>query len=166
MDIERINNLALAVLGALVMEWPAEAEPLPQRQGIVAGLPAWDCEQIIVAIENSFSHSGDVSTEVRDFQQAGATWGIRGVALAVWIIRCASTEQSINNRVILPAMDALTAEAEIIGRDGIAVQNVLMDAQRSGLLAGCNGLSFDQWQTQGPEGGFGGSVYRLRVSFI
>lgn len=155
---ERLYAIARQVLdlaGAALATTEAGA---PARQYVSDGpLVAWDCEQIVVTVENTYSHRGDVSVE--DTSPLDCLV-MRAAVLGVWVVRCAPT---LDDDGTPPDANEIDTNAAIVLADPMVLLDAIVDAYRAGLLLGCHGLAFQQWQGVGPEGGLTGGVLRLRV---
>ena len=167
--MNRIYDLAHAALDAVTTRWDYDAEPLPTRQSIAVGEVAWDCEQLIVAVESTANHVGDVAVEVYESMQAAAGFGLRFVTLGIWLVRCVTaqpTTNSMSGEVYPPTLAQLDHDASIVLADVTSITNAVSAAQKAGELAGCNGLVHERWEALGPAGGLVGGVLRTRASFI
>lgn len=167
MTTSRLFNLASAARDLLVQDWPTDdtiASPLPDREYVNNGAVIWDCEQLVVSVERTFGIIGDVTQEIFDAQYG--TMALRAMTIAVWIIRCVPDIDSSGQEIILPTPAALEESAAELLADEDQVIAILAKAQREGRFAGCESLAFENWQAQGPEGGFGGGVTRLRIGLV
>ncbi len=160
---DRIWLLAQAVRDAIHVGYAVEGVPLPDRQFVSPGLPAWDCELLAVQAERTFGHAGNLATEVLEPQLPAAGHALRGVTCAVWLIRCVPTIHDDGSNVTVPSVTEEEAAAAVILRDAQLLLNVLVAAQRAGDLPSCSGVAFEQWTNVGPQGGLGGGVLRVRL---
>lgn len=162
------NNVYLfarAVLDAVNAHWPApgDAEALPDRQYVTFGNPAWDCEQVVCSVQRMFSVESDVAAEQII---SGPLFFMRGIAVAVSIIRCVPVPDDSGDVILLPSDTELEAAAQIALVDSEAIFNALVEAQLAGELAGCSGIAFDNWVAEGPEGGLGGGTQHVRLAMF
>lgn len=155
--------MANAVKAALEAGYAAAAVDLPERVFISPGLPAWDCELLAVQVEASIGHEGDIASEVLQPRLPGAGHAMRALRVALHMIRCVPTIDSVADEPVVPTEAEEEDAAETILIDAQLMLNCLVAAQRAGDLPGCSGLVFEQWQNVGPEGGLGGGILRLRV---
>ncbi len=164
-DVDRIYAMADAALAAVVDGWPAEAQLLPEKQYVSAGLVIWDaCEQLAVEVEGTAGAEADLATQTLIQNPAQAGWAMRYVRLAIWIIRCVHDISVAGDTLAVPNAVDIDADAQIILADAQATLNTLIAAVRAGTLGSCSGLLFDAWDAQGPEGGYGGGVLRVRLA--
>lgn len=164
-DIDRIYVMADAALAAIVDHWPAEAELLPEKQYVSAGMVIWDaCEQFAVEVEGTAGAEADIATQTLIQNSAQAGWAMRYVRLAIWIIRCVHDLSVTGEVARVPTGEEIDADAQKILGDAQATLNALVAAVRANELGSCSGLLFDAWDAQGPEGGYGGGVLRVRLA--
>lgn len=163
--VTRLYDIARAFLDAVVDGWPAEAPPLPSRRYVSNGLVFWDCcETLAVEVERTFGIEADPSVE--QIIQVPGLLGMRAATIAVWLIRKVVDIDEQGEAVVFPAADEIEDDAQVVLADAQAVLNVLIDAQRAGTLATCQGVAFENWTAQGPEGGLGGGVLRVRAMLL
>lgn len=159
----RLYDLAGATLDLLTTDWPTDeaiALALPARQYVNAGDVIWDCEQLVVSVERTFGEVGDVTVE--QFDSHTATMAVRAVTLAIWLIRCVP---DLNEQGPPPAIDIELAAAATLA-DADAITGILAARTRLHEWAGCESAALENWQAQGPMGGFGGGVLRARVGLV
>lgn len=159
-----LYDLATAALDAVYAGWPAEpdAEPLPDRHYVSDGAMVWDgCEFVTALVDATFGTEGDVSIE--SFSQLGLGLGMRVALIGVGIFRCVPT---VDDDLKPPEPQAIDDSANLILRDAMALHNVLLAAQQAGEIATCNGLAFERWQSQPPQGGIGGGVLTFRALML
>lgn len=157
-------DLAEATRDALVAGWPAppDAEPLPDRRYISNGTVIWDdCESLAVMVEATYGMEADPVLE--QATAMGLGFAIRGAIIGVAIIRCVPDMDDDGHA---PEASAVEESAAMILTDAMAVFNTLVAAQQNGQLATCNGLAFDRWASEGPQGGLGGGVLRFRAMLL
>lgn len=160
-----LYNLASNVLDAIVAGWPVGATALPERQYVTFGDVAWDCEQLVVAIERVFGIDGDVTGET--YIQDGTLRGFQGVTVGAWLIRCVpDIDSALDGQLIFPSVADLDASAQILCADPIHMWNTIASAQAAGAIASCNGLAFQDADPAGPLGGFGGTLLRVRMQIL
>lgn len=150
---DRLYQVARVVLDTVV----ATLENPPPRRYVSVGNPAFDCEQVVVSVDRTLGHAGDIAQEVT------APLGclvMRAVDIGVWVIRCAPT---MNDDGQAPSAASLEASAAALLRDPVVILNGLVAAHQAGTLAPSRGLGFLNWQALAPEGGFAGGVQRIRL---
>lgn len=162
----RVWALAETALELLVANWPTDgsAAALPERRYVNFGAVIWDCEQVVVSVERTFGIGGDVTQE--QFQADYGVMALRAVTLAVWVIRCVPDIDSSGTQIILPTGAEIQAAHEVLSADADQLLAIFTKQQRLHNFAGCESLAFENMQAMGPEGGFGGSVTRLRAGLI
>jgi hypothetical protein len=163
---ERIYNVAreaLEIAVAALNTAAAEAAPgtpeaaavAPARQYVSDGpLVAWDCEQVVVTVENTFGHQGDPTAE----RSLVDCLTMRAVTLGIWIVRCAPTMDDDGEP---PPAETIDSNALVTLADPGIVTDAIVSAYKAGAFG--YGLAVEQWQGVGPEGGLVGGVLRLRV---
>lgn len=165
--MSRTYDVARTALDLLVADWPADPDvalPLPARRYVNWGAVIWDCDQIVVSIERTFGHTGDVSAEQIDVQPM--TMAVRAVTLAIWIVRCVPDIDASGEQIVLPTPAELEASAQVFAADTDQVLAILARRQRQHDFASCDGLGFENCLASGPEGGFAGGVTRLRAEIL
>lgn len=158
--MSRIYDLANSTLAAVIERWPMTATELPERQYVIVGTPAADCEQVTVAVERTYAHTGDVALEQIVSVSTNVAF-MRAVALSVGVIRCVPVQDDKGDP---PAAAEIDRSAQEITADADAVLECLIVAQTNGELAGCGSLAFEGWDTYGPEGGLSGGFLRVRMA--
>lgn len=162
LPIAALYDLAQATLDAVVAGWPAEATPLPERQYISDGAMVWDgCEFLTVLVDATFGTEGDVSIET--IIQMGMGFTLRAALIGVGIFRCVPT---VDDEGAAPDPSEIDSSAHVVLTDAIALFNVLAGAQQAGRIATCNGLAFERWSGQPPQGGMGGGVLTFRAMLL
>jgi len=157
---DRIWDLAGDVLAAIESGFASDDVSLPTRRYRTYGVPAIDCEELVVALEASLGTEGAVNQEVTEPLLAKPGHAMRSVRFAVWLLRCHPTVQDDGNP---PTVTAEEEAAELVMQDAQRLLNVIVAAQRAGDLPACGGLAFEQWTAITPNGGIGGGVLRLRM---
>lgn len=161
LDPAELYGLAADVLAAIEAGYPAapSAHALPDRRYVSDGpAVADDCADgaLSVAVERMFSHAGDLAEQFVQQQPPEPSYALRGVTVAVRLVRCSPVDKMI-------AVADIEDAAEVTLADPIRLWNALRAAQASDDLAGCSGLAFESWEGYGPEGGLAGGVLRVRL---
>lgn len=156
-DPSRIFDVCEDVLGAVVTRHGA---PLPARQYVAAGLPAWDCELVAVWCESTIGIDGNVSVEALEPMRRAAAHSMRAGVFVVTIARCAPTP---GPRGAAPSTDTEETVARTLYEDAQRILNSLLAAEKAGELGGCHGVAFQQWAPIGPEGGYVAGELRVRI---
>jgi len=160
---DRVYVLARAALDAIINNWDADAEPLPERQYVAFGLVAWDCEQLTVSISRTYGVEADVAAEQLVSNQMFA---MRGLEIEVSLIRCVPVADTSGDVIIIPTADDIEASARIAAIDERTIMNTLIEAQQDGDLGGCHGIAFGGWSAEGPNGGLGGGRLAVRLALF
>lgn len=160
--VDRIYTVARDILDTLTAGYATANADLPARQLVTPGLPSWDCEGVYVQVERVYTHDGNVAGEILQAATDHPGHALTGCVVAVSILRCVPTLED-GPRPKIPPAAAEEAAAELILTDAQRSWNILLAAQRAGEIAGCNGLAYDSWTSDGPAGGIAGGVLRLRV---
>lgn len=155
---ERLYGIARAVLDVTVDALAASEAGAPARAYVSDGPAiAWDCEQVVVTVEGTFGHKGNVAVE--DVSPMDCLL-MRGVTLGVWVVRCAPTIGETEEDP--PPADDIDANAAAVLADPMVILDGIADAYRAGLLVETHGMAFQNWTGIGPEGGLVGGVLRVR----
>lgn len=157
----KLYTVARQVLTVVSGGLSAAGRPAPSRQYVADGnLVAWDCEQLVVAVDSTQGHQGNVAVE--DLGPAFAM-APRAATLGVWLLRSAPM---LDDEGTPPAAAEIDANAEIVLADPMVMLWYLWHAHERDELAPCKGLSFQRWQALGPMGGLTGGVLRLNVDLV
>lgn len=151
---DRLYNVARAALDIVAAAYVDLDVDLPERQYVADGTPAWDCEQVVVYVERTFSGLADQETVA--IQECLL---IRSASLWVEVVRCVPV---LDDRGDAPAADDIEASAQVILADPLIITNALVAAYRAGTFGGCKGLVLEGWESLGPEGGLAGGRQRFR----
>ena len=129
----------------------------PARQYVADGnLVAWDCAQLVVAVDSTQNTDGNPAAEY----QGPAAMAARVATLAIWLLRECPT---VDDEGQPPTAAAIDASAQVVLADPTIMLDALWTEYRAGTLIGCHGLAFQRWQAVGPMGGLTGGVLRLNV---
>lgn len=163
---DRVWLLAQAVKTAIVAGYVTASVELPDHQFVAPGVPAWDCNDglLAVQVENTYGHSGSVGVQTAEPLLAMPGHALRGATIAIHLIRCVPTiDDDGGDDVSFPSADEEEDAAEVILRDAQLLLNVLVAAERAGDLPGCNSIVFLQWLNVEPLGGLGGGILRVQI---
>lgn len=158
---ERIYDAAEQLLTAVVVH---HGGALPARRYVSAGAPVWDCELVAVHATGGFPTEGPVGTVASQPNMRGAGFALESAQFGITIVRCTpAVPESKGAQVKLPTVEAEQAAALALYTDVQRVKNALVVAAKAGELPGCSSLVFEQWTTEGPEGGMVATVRLVRV---
>lgn len=155
---DRLYGIARVVLDTVAAGLATAGHDVPARQYVADGnMVAWDCEQLVVAVDTTQNHQGNVAVEATDLAFAMAA---RSATLGVWIARCCPT---VDDDGSPPPADEVDASAQVVLADPMIMLDCLWRAHAAGDLGSCKGLAFQRWQAIGPMGGLTGGVLRLNI---
>jgi hypothetical protein len=151
---DRLYGIARAMLDCVAGALTAP----PERRYVSDGpLVAWDCEQLVAAVERTISTSGNAAVEVQDPSLA---FVMRSATVGLWLVRCCPT---MDDDGTAPTAEAVDASAQVVLRDPTVMVRALWSAQQAGTIGGCRSMAFLGWQAVGPSGGLTGGVLRMAV---
>lgn len=178
MSDSAVVDLSAAILAALVEGWPVFAAPpfnypdlaaLPDRRYVWAGpLPAYDCEQVVVAVERTFGSEGNPSLE-RIVPISDGVPYLRTLVAGIHVIRCITDFTADSGSVTGPGIATaatMTKESNAILTDVDVVLECLIRAQNVGKLAGCGDLALENWRATTAQGGLAGGITRVRLNLF
>lgn len=134
-----------------------------ERAGLTAGLPAFDCEQVTVAVISL----GDAQQSTLSTLGAGRrhmSGAINLIGFRITVLRdCVST---IDESGDFPAVDEMRADAEKVHQDVWAIWTRIRRLMMSGSLFGgrCSKLFFDGARATATEGGMAGWEIDFRAN--
>lgn len=156
MQPDRPYGTARAVLDQLVARLPALDVDVPERRYVSIGLPALDCEQLVVSIDRIVGHEGNPGSESNNPVRCLI---MRAVELTVWLVRCVPTLDDDGNA---PSAESIDDSSELIAGDPQAILTALLGAYRDGDVGSTWGVVFLDWRALTPQGGLAGGAQRLR----
>lgn len=151
-----VNGYAAAITDGLVPDDLA----LPEFRKVVPGLPAYDCAGLFVHNESSFSHTGNIATQIVEPQLAQAGHALVGIVVGVHLVRCVPVQDDNGNP---PTVDQDEDASTIIYTDEVLMYDSVVAAQRASVLPRCSGVAFQSWTSITPNGGVGGGILRVRL---
>lgn len=165
-----LTDLASAALNSIVTGWPTfdpsdwpNKVALPENAFVSLSLPAWDCEQLVVATERTFGSEGSPSQERIVPISDGVPW-LRVLVLSIQLIRCCATVDQTLDSPTFPSPNTMTTEALQILTDADLVLQCLIRSQQRNELAGCGGIALENWKALPEQGGFHGGLTRVRLA--
>lgn len=159
-DPDRAYTIAGNIVDAVVAHYDAVGVPLPGRQLVTPGLPAYDCPMLAVHVERIYPHDGRVGVELQPQLEGEAAFYLRAMSVGLYLLRCVPT---LDNQGNPPAADLEEAAAADILRDAVHLWRALSGAIDAGGLPGCGGVAWEGWETITPDGALGGGVLRCRI---
>lgn len=154
------KDVADAVLAAVVAQADAADVTLPSRRYVSNGAPAVDREQVTVHVRRTFAHSGDVTVQVAEPLVGAVGYAMRGVELAVTIMRC---EPVPKGQQAAPPVAKIDESAGEVLTDADLIHDALTAYGRS---SGCNSLAVTEWTALDPEAGFVGGQTTALISLV
>lgn len=153
---DRLFDAAQALLDTVVAHYVTAGVALPDRQFVSDGTPAWDCEQVVVYVERTFS-----GTLENENTRPLNCLVVRSAQMVVEIARCTPVFASEYDDSP-PAADAIQAVSRQVLADSMHMTNAIVAAHQAGELGGCKGLALVEWESLGPQGGLVGGRQRVR----
>lgn len=164
--VNTLHELCLATLKAVNDFYVAEDQPIPSRQVVSAGPPAWDCELVSVWCERTNPHSGDVmgNDPTPLVGSVGST--LRAASLVITICRCSPDviEGDGYNGIVHPPEAEVTEAARLMHYDEPMMVEAIRQGASAGVLPNLNDWGLADWQIIGPMGGLVAAEMRFRVS--
>lgn len=163
---DRWYQAASDLLAVVVAGYAAEGVPLPARQLVTPGVPAWDidvapCDGLVgVYVERQFSYAGNLAQEVIEPLYPAVGFATRGAVVSVNVLRCVPV---LTDQGLPPAATAEEAAAATILGDSQLLVNTIVAAVRDGEIGGCGSLALEGWRSLGPEGGWAGGALTVRL---
>lgn len=161
-DLFDLADEVLAVCEAALALIPAG---VPARSYVGHGLPAIDCEQLVVSTYAVPEADTAPRTLPLDRAFRSRYGSLILPMLVVSIVRCyPSVTLGGRQQPILPSTAELTAASQLIYEDGWQLWNALISAKRAGAFGGlCSELARDPMMPVQPEGGFAGWTIPLEL---
>lgn len=159
-----LHEKAVAFLDAAVaaLDW-TDAGP-PVRAYVNAGMPAMDCEQLVVWVEALGESLFRAGAGAESRAKAINRGGLAKATVRLQVIRCVPQPKLAGARLTWPDPTDLQAAAATIDADGWAIWLGLNDALKHGALsAECAGAERLGAEKLLPQGGFGGWNFAWRV---
>lgn len=155
-----VADLAAEVLAAIVAAYADEAIDLPARQYVADGPPAYDCEQVVVALVRLYPGLPFLENPSAPVLQATL---LRTVTLAVHVVRCIPT---VSDRGKAPSAAVLGASGVRVLTDAYMVPTSLVRAWHAGTFRGrCESFGIREAVPAEPSGGFGGTIVTMDAQF-
>lgn len=140
-----IFDIATTLLDSVVAIYADASVPLPTRQCVVEGTPAWDCEMVVVYLRRTYPRYAELPLRCS---------GLRSAELHISIIRCASTPQDDGTP---PTCATIESFSSLILTDAWLLPAGLSETSFNGGLGfPCDGIEIGDLIVNGPDGGFGG----------
>lgn len=150
MSADQLYTIAQDLLEAVVDVYATAGVSLPDRQVVVEGLPAWDCESVMVSLRRVFRGLPNIQSA----QQTLLCAGVRTAEYHISIIRCASTPDDDGNP---PTPTTIQGFSKPILTDAWVLVSGLQTAALDGDLGiACDSILIGDLAVVGPEGAFGG----------
>jgi len=134
---------------------------LPERRLRSPGLPAYDCDELVIWVERVFPFDGNVTVETVPTLYADPAYMTRGAELSICILRCLPDGDAQGNPPAVADEEAATAA---ILADPVLIWQALIAAHEDETLPGCGAMAFGSWESVTPDGLLGGGVVRVLLS--
>lgn len=153
---DRLYAAARALLDQVVAYYAEQDVPLPPRQFVSDGTPAWDCEQVVTYVERTFS-----GTLENENTRPLNCLVVRSAQIVIEIARCTPVFANEYDDAP-PTGEAIEAVSQLVLADSMHLTNAIVGAHQAGDLGGCKGLALVEWESLGPQGGLVGGRQRVR----
>lgn len=164
-NVGDLHAAAVAFLAASVDALDFTPAGSPSRAYVNAGMPALECEQLVVWIEDIQESRFRVGTGAEARAKAINRGGLARYLVQVQCVRCVPVMQIKGaNTLVFPSPTEAQAAALVIDEDGWALWVGLNYALKHGTLhKRCLGAERLGAQKLVPQGGFGGWTFTFRV---
>lgn len=156
----RLADTCATLLQVVADGLEGEGITVPERRYVTSGAPAYDCEQLVVALTRLYP--------AIPFQDDPALPVLRAVLLraasvAVHLVRCVPTPtQSSRGGAALPTAAALDDAGMTLLTDALMMPVVTVRAWHDGsFLSTCEQMGVREVLPAEPDGGFGGTIMLL-----
>lgn len=162
--VDRIANIAVLVLDVVRLGLDADGLVAPERYYVSPGLPAWDCEQLVVTAFRIYPVAATPATPLQVAESFRASFAQRAVELRITLLRCIPTvDEDLPGRLVIPSPADMQAAAVGILKDAQSMSNHLAAAVTNGTLPGCSGVMMQEWHATAAEGGLAGGLFVVSV---
>ena len=161
-DLFSLATEVLDVAVAALDQLPALA---PTRRYVGHGLPALDCEQLVVSTYAVPEMNTAPQAAALDRQFRSRFGSLTAPLLVISVVRCYPVVTLNSKQVaIFPAPAAIEAASALIYDDGWQLWNGVMSAKRDGAFDGlCSGLARQPMMPIQPSGGYAGWTLPLEI---
>lgn len=150
-----LYDLAAGALAIIEAAYAEREVAVPARRYVGDGLPAWDCEQLVVWVEQvPVGRADQPELSVDDCLH------LRAALLNIDTVRCAPPMSAKGDA---PTVAAIDASAQRVLADPMVQFNALLSAYRAETWSAPKALAFDSWLSLGPDGGFVGGRLTVRA---
>lgn len=158
----RIYDVCADLLAAVQTR---HGSPLPARQFISAGAPAWDCELLAAWCERTAGlGSADPNVEAAVAHSREPTHAMRYGVFVLTLMRCTpAVPDTVGAEVVLPTVADEQAASSQLYEDAQRMLNAVVAAEKAGELTECHSLALVDWRIIGPDGGYVAGELRLRI---
>lgn len=162
--VTRLADTADSLLNVVAAGLAAAGQPVPERQYVAEGPPAYDCEQLVVALVRLYP--GLPFLEDPSAPVLKATL-LRSATLAVHVVRCIPTLKSgPRGGEVFPTPAELQASGMAVLTDAYVMPTCVVRAWHDGTFLGlCDAMGVRELVPAEPQGGFGGSIMTVDMQF-
>lgn len=160
---DRFYELAAILRDEVVARWPADAQPLPERQLVHTGFLPVDEPAFAVCVTRIFGTVGDPAFE-QFASRVTDVWYLRAMAFDLTIDRPAATfDVQGDQEVRTPPAAVIEAEAQERLQDAAALTRCVIEADEAYAFGRSIPVAFEGWTPRGPEGGIAGGSFGVRI---
>lgn len=161
-DDTRLADTAAALLQVAADGLVAAGRTPPERQYVTSGAPAYDCEQLVVALVRLYPgvpFQDDPSLPVLRCVL------LRSATFAVHLVRCIPTlKEGVRGGSTMPAAADLDASGMDLLTDALVLPKVVVGAWHARtFLDTCDQMGVREVLPAEPQGGFGGTIMIVDV---
>ena len=158
---DRTYDIARVLLDAVIAEYAASAcdVPLPSRRYVAHNIAAWDCEQVTVWVEQTYTQGGAL-TALATSMAAPVQAALRSADFVVEVVR---NHPTVTDSGEAPEPADMEAVAKRLLADGQIIANALHQAHKARTTLGINNVILAGITPAGPDGGLAAIRVRCTV---
>lgn len=160
MNTDRVVDVGQALLDSVTDRLVLAGIEVPERRLLVAGLPAFDCEQLTVHLQTTGTVQGDPNASLQTAVGPHAAFAMRAWQFVVSLVRCVyvpDDPENINDA-------ALQADGERSMRDAHCLPLAVVEARDLGMIAGCRNVIVGDVVVEEPSGGMIGITMSVAIA--
>lgn len=162
--ITKLADTADALLTVVADGLTAAGLQVPVRTYVADGPPAYDCEQLVVALVRLYPGLPFQDDPGQPVLKATL---LRSATLAVHLVRCLPAMKSgPRGADVFPTQDELNTSGMRVLTDAYVLPTSVVAAWHAGTFLGlCDAMGVRELVPAEPQGGFGGSILTVDVQF-